>query len=55
MKPLATIEARAEAAGIAIPDLLARAGVSPTTWWRWKSGKYHPRWATLQKIYEQLP
>ena len=46
----AEIEARAKAAGQSMSAVLLFAGVSRTTWWRWKTGRFSPRAASLAGI-----
>jgi transcriptional regulator with XRE-family HTH domain len=44
------IESRAKAAGHTIASILALAGVNRATFWRWKTGKFQPRAASLARI-----
>lgn len=44
------IEALATTANVSMSVVLKRAGVAPTTWWRWRKGAFDPRQATLRKI-----
>jgi hypothetical protein len=44
------IETRAKAAGHSIAGVLILAGVNRATWWRWKTGKFQPRAASLSRI-----
>lgn len=48
------IEHRAAAADVPITDILNRAGVAATTWWRWTTGKYEPRLSMLRKVQAAL-
>lgn len=47
-------EGRIWASGIPLPDFLARAGISRTTWARWKSGAFEPRLSALRKVDDAL-
>jgi hypothetical protein len=44
------IESRVKAAGQSIAGVLILAGVNRATWWRWKTGKFQPRAASLDRI-----
>jgi hypothetical protein len=44
------IESRAKAAGHTIAGVLILAGVNRATWWRWKTGKFQPRAASISRI-----
>jgi hypothetical protein len=44
------IETRAKAAGHSISGVLILAGVSRATFWRWKTGKFQPRAASIFRI-----
>jgi len=46
------IESRAKAAGHTITGVLALAGVSRSTFWRWRTGKFQPRAASLKRILD---
>ena len=51
----ASIRARATAAHVSINQLMQRAGLTNTTFWRWETGKTdvrHP--VTIQKIADAL-
>ncbi len=48
------IESRAKAAGYTIAGVLILAGVNRATWWRWKTGKFQPRAASLKRILDIL-
>lgn len=48
------IEARAEKRGMTIAELLRAAGINRATWWRWKTGRFQPRAATVERILEIL-
>lgn len=52
--PISDIERQCEAAGLSISDVLERAKVAHTTWWRWKGGKFEPRPATLRRIRDAI-
>lgn len=41
---------RAAALKTSIFDVLKRAGVNESTWWRWKSGKSSPTLKTINRI-----
>lgn len=53
MKPT-EIQARAAKAGITLKDLLVAAGVNRATWWRWSTGRFQPRAATVERIEAAL-
>jgi len=44
------IESRAQDAGLTITGLLTLAGINRATWWRWKTGRFAPRAASLARI-----
>ena len=44
------IESRAKAAGLTLSGLLILAGVNRATFWRWKTGRFAPRAATVERI-----
>jgi hypothetical protein len=44
------IEARAKAAGYSLSGILILAGVNRATFWRWKTGKFQPRAASVERI-----
>ena len=44
------IEARAKAAGHSLSGVLILAGVNRATFWRWKTGKFQPRAASIKRI-----
>ena len=44
------IESRAKAAGLTLSGLLILAGVNRATFWRWKTGKFQPRAASVERI-----
>ena len=48
------IEARAKAAGYSLSGILILAGVNRATWWRWKTGKFQPRAASIKRILDIL-
>ena len=44
------IETRAKAAGLTLSGLLILAGVNRATFWRWKTGRFAPRAASVDRI-----
>ena len=44
------IESRAKAAGHSISGILILAGVNRATFWRWKTGRFRPRAASVERI-----
>lgn len=44
------IESRAKAAGLTLSGLLILAGVNRATFWRWKTGRFAPRAASVERI-----
>jgi DNA-binding phage protein len=48
------IESLAEAAQVPMADVLKRANVASTTWWRWSQKHFEPRFSTLRKVREAL-
>ena len=44
------IESRAKAAGHSISGVLILAGVNRATFWRWKTGRFRPRAASVERI-----
>ncbi len=48
------IQARADAQGIPIADLLRKAGINRVTWWRWSTGRFQPRAGTVERIEAAL-
>lgn len=44
------IETRANEAGITLSGLLILAGVHRATFWRWKTGRFAPRAASVDRI-----
>ena len=44
------IESRAKAAGHSISGILILAGVNRATFWRWKTGRFQPRAASVERI-----
>lgn len=48
------IEARAKAAGYTLSGVLILAGVNRATFWRWRTGKFQPRAASLKRILDIL-
>ena len=44
------IEARAKAAGHSLSGILILAGVNRATFWRWKTGRFRPRAASVERI-----
>lgn len=49
------IEAKAERTGYTVGELLAEAGVAPSTWRRWKARKNSPTLTTLERIMAVPP
>ena len=54
MDEIARIETAAQAAGLTMTAVLARANVNPSTWWRWREGKTGPLVKSLAKVSEAL-
>lgn len=48
------IQALAAERGIAIARVLQAAGIDRSTWWRWKTGRFQPRAATVERIMEAI-
>lgn len=44
------IETRAKAAGLTLSGLLILAGINRATFWRWKTGRFRPRAASVERI-----
>lgn len=44
------IESRAKAAGHTITGILILAGINRATFWRWKTGRFAPRAASVERI-----
>ena len=44
------IESRAKAAGHSLSGILILAGVNRATFWRWKTGRFRPRAASVERI-----
>jgi hypothetical protein len=44
------IETQAAKIGLPIAGLLTLAGINRATWWRWKTGRFAPRAASLARI-----
>ena len=44
------IETRAKEAGLSLSGLLILAGVNRATFWRWKTGRFAPRAASVERI-----
>lgn len=44
------IETRAKAAGHSISGILILAGINRATFWRWKTGRFRPRAASVERI-----
>jgi predicted DNA-binding transcriptional regulator AlpA len=36
--------------GSSLPRVLELAGISRATWWRWKTGRFAPRAASVERI-----
>ena len=50
MNQILDIQLRAAKAGLDINDVIRAAGINRATWWRWTSGKFSPRAASLARI-----
>ena len=50
MEAILDIQLRAAQARLDINDVLRMAGINRVTWWRWCSGKFSPRAASLARI-----
>lgn len=48
------IKTRAKAAGLSLAGLLRLAGVSPSTFWRWHTGRFAPRASSIERIRQTL-
>ena len=48
------IEARAKAAGHSLSGILILAGLNRATFWRWKTGRFQPRAASIKRILDIL-
>lgn len=46
------IEARAELAGLTIPEVCRKAEIAPSTFWRWKMGKTSPTLGMCQRLLD---
>lgn len=46
----AEIESQAKAAGYSISGILILAAVHRATFWRWRTGKFKPRAASIERI-----
>lgn len=44
------IETRAKDAGHSISGVLILAGINRATFWRWKTGRFRPRAASVERI-----
>ena len=44
------IETRAKAAGHTVTAVLILAGINRATFWRWKTGRFQPRAASIDRI-----
>jgi hypothetical protein len=44
------IETRAKAAGHTVTGVLILAGINRATFWRWKTGRFQPRAASIDRI-----
>jgi transcriptional regulator with XRE-family HTH domain len=51
----AEMERRAALAGMSIKDLAAAAGISHTTFYRWRAGKSEPSLDVYKRLYRALP
>jgi hypothetical protein len=50
MEAILDIQLQVAQARLDINDVLRMAGINRVTWWRWTSGKFSPRAASLAKI-----
>ena len=48
------IERRADAAGVPLREIIALAGISHTTFYRWRAGKSQPTLGVYQRLLEAL-
>jgi len=48
------VERLAGEAGVSLPDLCGRAGISHTTFYRWKAGKTEPTLEVYRRIRDTL-
>lgn len=48
--PISDLEQLCLIEGIALKQVLHRAGVAYSTWWRWKVGKNEPLQGTLRRL-----
>lgn len=48
------VERLAAEAGVSLPDLCGRAGISHTTFYRWKAGKTEPTLDVYRRIRDAL-
>lgn len=48
--PTSEIERECADAGLDIVQVLSKAGIAYSTWWRWKDGRFEPRPATLRRL-----
>jgi predicted transcriptional regulator len=44
------IERQVADLGSSLPLVLKHAGISRATWWRWKTGRFSPRAASVERI-----
>ncbi len=48
----AEIEARAKDAGMSIVEVCRKAGIAPSTFYRWKAGETEPTLGVYQRLYD---
>lgn len=54
---LEDMERRISDAGVSHETFFQEAGISASTWWRWREGKFMPqmrKWAEVQSAFEKL-
>lgn len=57
IEDIPAMEAALEGAGIKLQDFQSRAGIHPSTWWRWKIGRFEPHrssWRAVVKTYHLM-
>jgi transcriptional regulator with XRE-family HTH domain len=50
VKVILEMENDARARGMTIAELCEKAGISPSTWWRWRTGASSPLMLNLEKV-----